>query len=86
MEKYGFTWGNLQSIATLLVMITLAVARTMWTSSEVKKKVDAVDSKLNLHIENPALHRNPDSERRWERVEKQLDRIELDVLAMREGK
>ena len=86
MEKYGFTWGNIQSIATLLVIIALAIGRTMWTAAEVKKQVDKIEIDLQSHISSQTLHRTPDSEARWSRVEKQLDRIEIDVATLTKGK
>lgn len=86
MDKYGFTWGNIQSIATLLVIIALAIGRTMWTAAEMKKTVDDLEKKMSAHIENSGLHRTVDSEKRWERVEQQLDRMELDLINLTKGK
>lgn len=86
MERYGFTWGNIQSIATLLVMIALAIGRTMWTAAEMKKTVEDLEKKISAHIENPNLHRTVDSEKRWERVEQQLDRMEIDLINLTKGK
>lgn len=86
MDKYGFTWGNIQSIATLLVIIALAIGRTMWTAAEMKKTVEGLEQKVSTHIENSGLHRTVDSEKRWERVEQQLDRMELDLINLTKGK
>lgn len=38
-----------------------------------------------MHIQSTALHRNPDYEARWTRIETKLDKLEETLNAIREA-
>lgn len=63
----------LNSVPLLLVLIGLG--RVIQQNSQNRTEIEKIRHDLDLHILAPNLHRNPDSEKRWERVEHTLDEV-----------
>lgn len=65
--------GALLGVLSFVSAIVLTLARTVWLVASMKAQLDRLESELREHIANSSLHRNPDSEARWDRLEKAIE-------------
>lgn len=70
---------SLNTAITLLSFvgaIVLTLGRALWLIARIEKQVERIEAELREHLESSTLHRTPDSESRWVRIETKLDRLE----------
>ncbi|TXH40731.1 MAG: hypothetical protein E6Q97_39000 [Desulfurellales bacterium] len=67
--------GALIGVLTFVSAIVLSLARTVWLVAAMKAQLDLITRELREHIANSSLHRNPDSEARWDRLEKAIESL-----------
>lgn len=68
--------GSVVALITLVGSIVLTLGRSLWLVAEVKSDLDKIEKELLQHVQSTSLHRNADSEARWERLESKIDKLE----------
>lgn len=71
--------GALVGILGFVSAVVLALARTVWLTAQMKAEFEALKTSVLQHVSDSSLHRNPDSEARWNRQQAALDQIQLDI-------
>lgn len=64
--------GALIGVLTFVSAIVLSLARTVWLVAAMKAQLDLLEREMREHVANSSLHRNPDSEARWTRLEEAI--------------
>lgn len=64
--------GALIGVLTFVSAIVLSLARTVWLVAAMKALLDLLEREMREHVANSSLHRNPDSEARWTRLEEAI--------------
>lgn len=67
--------GALIGVITFVSAIVLSLARTVWLVAAMKAQLDLLEKEMREHAANSNLHRNPDSEARWTRLEKSIESL-----------
>lgn len=77
---------TLSSVVTLLGFvgaIVLTLGRALWLIARIEKQVEQLEADVRKHFESTQLHRNPDSEDRWKRLEEAIDSLSRMVSDIR---
>lgn len=59
-----------------IVVALLSLGKGLQQMKEYGKRLQALEDILESHLRAPSLHRSPDSELRWQELEKRLDRLD----------
>ena len=80
------TLGSLNALLGVIGFVSaivLALGRTVWMVAELKTDLAQLKADLNKHLADSSLHRNPDSEARWLRLESTLDQLQKNIADIR---